>query len=803
MDQGQENKAAEADADKTRTRRRRARRRAEAIVESAVAAPAPPSAPPPLAETPVPAGVAAASVPVAAVRAKQERRKTTSRKSQSVAAPAIAAPSVVAFEIPADAAADAQAKVAYPHPDRLSVKGTEAETDAEPPAEVDQFRDLLGQAVGLRLASVSREFDTADMKVTALREVSLEVGPGEFVAVIGPSGCGKTTLLSMLGGLDRPTTGTVYAAGLALDQLSEADLADYRLQRVSTIFQTFNLVPSMSVEENVSLPLVLAGMEPEERKARARHLLELVGLKHRAWERAGRLSGGEQQKVAVARALANRPGLILADEPTGSLDSESGERVLELLKDLNWRGATVVLVTHDPEVARHAHRAVRMIDGRAFELGSAGKNIRKQEPIMPPARMHWRDTLRLGLLSAGRRPLRTLLTTTGVAIGIAAMSLIVALAGGLGYALAAPGLAQARLDEVSVLPAPNAPASALDAPTLSALSSQPHVQAAWGDVALAGTFSVPLVPGAAPGPGATAGSTDRLVSLAPRARWTDAVPMVAGRMPSSDYVAEVVLSNRTASALVGADPRGAVGALGQTVVFTASAAKSISVQMTVVGVASDTAMPAGAAGGLAPNGFVTGTWTVVAKANGWKGGEFTSITLLADSDATVAAVRDRARALGFQAQTTGDQLRGFGELLSRLRVALLGLSVVALLLACLGIANTMYTAVLERTREIGILKAVGARSKDIRLLFVAEAAVIGLVGGVVGGVVAAFLSRLGNSAVDSIVPPASGASVEVFRPDLLVALAALVVAVGLSIVSGLLPAMRAAAQEPMKALHHE
>jgi putative ABC transport system permease protein len=159
--------------------------------------------------------------------------------------------------------------------------------------------------------------------------------------------------------------------------------------------------------------------------------------------------------------------------------------------------------------------------------------------------------------------------------------------------------------------------------------------------------------------------------------------------------------------------------------------------------------------------------------------------------------------LGFQALANGDQERAFAELLSRLRVALLGLSVVALLLACLGIANTMYTAVLERTQEIGILKAVGARSRDVLLLFVAEAAVIGLVGGIVGGAVAAALSQVGNTAVDSLVPALATESVEVFRPDLVVAIAALALAVVLSMGSGLLPAMRAAAQQPMKALHHE
>jgi len=166
-------------------------------------------------------------------------------------------------------------------------------------------------------------------------------------------------------------------------------------------------------------------------------------------------------------------------------------------------------------------------------------------------------------------------------------------------------------------------------------------------------------------------------------------------------------------------------------------------------------------------------------------------------------VRDRVELLGFQATATGDQERAFAELLGRLRVALIGLSVVALFLACLGIANTMYTAVLERTREIGVLKAVGARSRDVMLLFVAEAAVIGLAGGVIGGVVAAVLSQMGNSAVDALVPVLAADAVEVFRPDVFVAVGALALAVLLSMGSGLLPAVRAAAQQPMKALHHE
>ena len=743
-------------------RKRRARRRAAAVAEAAVSVPIGQAVDTPVAtpETAAPAEAATESVPVAAVR-KRERRRLIRRIVQR-RGPAPEAE--IATEMPVEPA----------------------------PEDADEFHDLIGQAVGLRLDEVTKEFDGGDQKVAALRAVSLEIGPGEFVAVIGPSGCGKSTLLSLLGGLDRPTSGKVYAAGMVLEQLPEEALSDYRLQHVSTIFQTFNLVPAMSVEENVSLPMLLAGVPGEERHQRALHLLDLVGLTSKAKMRAGRLSGGEQQRVAVARALANRPGLILADEPTGSLDSAAGTRVIELLKDLNRRGVTVVLVTHDPEVARHAKRAIRMADGRAFELDSGARTVRNQDPMLAAPRMHWRDNLRLGLLSAGRRPLRTFLTTTGVAIGIAAMSLIVALSGGLGYALSGSAFANTRVDEIVVRPASYAGAS-FDAGSLGVLTGRPHVLAGWGDIAMSGAFTM--------GSTAPGQRTDVLLSLPPLAHLDNSVTLVAGTMPATDSSTSVVLSAREAAALGFTSP---AEAIGKSVTFFDSAAKPAQLVLLVVGVASDVSMPSGDVGGFAPSRLVAAHWMAAAAANHWSGAtEYVSVTLLADSDSTVEGLRADIQGLGFQAQTTGDELRGFEELLGRLRVALLGLSLVALLLACLGIANTMFASVLERTREIGILKAVGARSRDVMLLFVAEAAILGLAGGIAGGSVAALLARAGNSAVDAIVPPVAGVSVEAFRPDLTAAAVALVLAVALSMGSGLLPAMRAAAQEPMKALHHE
>jgi len=683
----------------------------------------------------------------------------------------------------------------------------------QPAAEAgpDEFRDLLGQAVGLRLDAVTREFGGRnETHVSALQNVTIDVGPGEFVAIVGPSGCGKTTLLSLMGGLDRPTTGHVYGAGLPLGELRDRDLSDYRLQRVSTIFQTFNLIPSMSVEDNVALPMTLAGIEIEERRKRARHLLDLVGLAARARTRAGRLSGGEQQKVAVARALANRPGLILADEPTGSLDSTAGEGVLNLLEDLNRRGATVVLVTHDPEVARHARRVVRMIDGRAIELDSGKPTVRSQEPVDPAPRMHWRDTLKLGLGSAGRRPLRTILTTTGVAIGIAALSLIVALAGGLQDALNSPALVTSQVHQVAVYPVSDSSTPAFSEGTMSTLAQLPHVKAAWGQIGMNGNFAAGTPPLGVTTPAAN--PPGALVSL-PLLTGSSALPTVsAGRLPSSESSSEILLTDSEAVALGYRSPDGAVG---KQVKFSATSgglvpalvhdpvSRPIVLNLVVVGIVSNNYVPAGAPGALAPYGLMRAYWNNLALANGWKGGEYASITLLADSGLNVEALRQRVQELGFQTQTFGDQFRNFEDLLGKLRVALLGLAIVALLLACLGIANTMYTAVLERTKEIGVLKALGSRSRDVLLLFLAEALGIGLAGGLVGALVAVGLSRLGNEAVDRLTQSVSSGGFGVFRIDVPVVLIAVVLAAVLSMVSGLLPALGGARQDPSRALRYE
>ena len=221
----------------------------------------------------------------------------------------------------------------------------------------------------LRAERVSRHYAMGSAVIRAVDEVSLEVGAGEFVALLGSSGSGKSTLLNLMGGLDRPTSGAMVVAGRDLATLGAEELARYRRHSVGMIFQSFNLVPRMTVEENLELPLRLAEVERGERRARVEEALGRVGLQARLRHRPSELSGGEQQRVAIARALVNRPTILLADEPTGNLDSRTGTEILTLIEEINRAsGTTVVLVTHEEARAdRIAKRKIFLADGRLVE----------------------------------------------------------------------------------------------------------------------------------------------------------------------------------------------------------------------------------------------------------------------------------------------------------------------------------------------------------------------------------------------------------------------------------------------------
>jgi putative ABC transport system ATP-binding protein len=219
----------------------------------------------------------------------------------------------------------------------------------------------------IRLEAVTKVFYTDEVETHALAGVHLDISPGEYVSIAGPSGCGKSTLLSILGLLDTPTDGNYWLNGRPVESLKLGERARIRNREIGFIFQSFNLIGDLTVWENVELPLTYRGMRAAERRQRVNEALERVGMAHRAKHLPSQLSGGQQQRVAVARALAGHPLILLADEPTGNLDSANGEAVMELLRQLHGEGATVCIVTHDPRYALHADRTVQLFDGRIVE----------------------------------------------------------------------------------------------------------------------------------------------------------------------------------------------------------------------------------------------------------------------------------------------------------------------------------------------------------------------------------------------------------------------------------------------------
>lgn len=642
----------------------------------------------------------------------------------------------------------------------------------------------------LELHGVSRAYRSAAGEVVVLKDVSLRIEAGEFIAIIGPSGSGKSTLMNILGCLDRPTEGSYRVQGAATEQMSPDELAHLRREHFGFIFQRYNLMENLSATENVALPAVYAGVDADARTARARMLLETLGLGERTTNRPSQLSGGQQQRVSIARSLMNGGAIVLADEPTGALDHASGRQVMAELKRLHAQGHTVILVTHDAAIAAHASRVIEIADGQVVSdrgMGdpavarSAAVPERSPEPAAERrARLDAiREAARMAVRSMLAHRLRTLLTMLGIIIGVAAVVTVVALGKG------AQAQVESQINELGASTLDIFPGADFGDPRSGEIETL-VVDDADHLAALSYVDSVsPNLSGSVAALQGNRRANTQVLGVGadlPRVR---GLRLRAGRFFTDAEVdahrAVGVVDQKAAKALFNGNPIGGTVLLG-------------GMPVEVIGVVGPNAF----AGGATPTVYVPYT-SASSRLLGSQ--RLESITVRVRDDVPTTAAE---ASLGAELQRlhgrrdffiyNADQIRKAVMKSSQTMAALVSaIAAVALVVGGVGVMNIMLVSVKERVREIGVRLAVGARQGDILRQFLIEAVLICLFGGVLGVLFALAVGAL-SSLLSLGVP-------FLFTPGPVLAALACSSAIGLGF--GYFPARSAAQLDPIQALAAE
>ena len=638
--------------------------------------------------------------------------------------------------------------------------------------------------------NINRYFGSGENRVHVLKNISLSIEKGDFVAIIGQSGSGKSTLMNILGCLDTASSGSYRVEGTETSAMSADELAGLRRKRFGFIFQRYNLLSAINARDNVALPAVYAGIEHDERVARANQLLGDFGLAGKEDNKPNELSGGQQQRVSIARALMNGGEIILADEPTGALDTESGANVMQIIHDLHAQGHTVILVTHDPGIAANANRVIEIRDGEIIADSSKNTEIRPSKVKSIQEQVSWSfykdqfmESFRMSVQAILAHKMRSLLTMLGIIIGIASVVSVVALGRGSQEKILAD-INSMGTNTISIYPGKgfgdrrSGRIKTLTVDDANVIGRQGYVESATPLTSSNGTL--------------TYRNTDLSAQLyGAGAQYFDVrgIKLKAGRFYDRADVAEsaqvVVIDDNTQKQLfpAGTDP------LGKTILFNKR-------PLNVIGITETDTSGFGSSDQLQMWAPYT---TVMQQITGER--YISSITVKVKDNVSSQVAEKSLKDLlisrhgteDFFMRNTDSIKQTVESATSTMTLLISCIALISLVVGGIGVMNIMLVSVTERTKEIGVRMAIGARQSNILQQFLIEAVLICLIGGLVGVLLSYLISVVFNMLVTSFAMSFSVASI----------IAAVACSTIIGVVFGFMPAKRASQLNPIDALAHD
>lgn len=651
----------------------------------------------------------------------------------------------------------------------------------------------------LELHHVNKQYPIADGQYfPALKDVNVSFEKGELVSIIGESGSGKSTLMNLIGGLDSDFTGSVQFEGKNIGEFNEKEMDEYRKNKIGFIFQSFNLIPHLSVLDNVTIAMTLSNVGKEERIKRAEEILTQVGLKNHIYKKPNQLSGGQKQRVAIARALINDPEIIIADEPTGALDSETTEQVLAIIKDIAKQGKLVIMVTHSERVANHSSRVIQIADGEIIR-DDRGEPLVQMEPQSNQVEKKIGENLsfvaavKLAFLNMKEKLGRNIWVSLGASIGIMSVIFFLSLGNGVKTymndsmnSMVNPLVVEVNMpSEEQELPTnvdenqammlsmmgEQTPFEEKDIKKLSKIENVSSVEKGFNLISF-GSNAVKY--------------EDKKVDLMMISTVSSNLTETSIKEGSLPGKQEILLAEGTAEKLGG-------DMIGKDVNVTLMLNEQLYEKTyTVSGIISLGSQ-------FAAMDLIYANYddlVQLAKDNG-QTLDPTSIYLVADNEEFTEDIKAKIKDMGYSGSSQETMTAMMNEMLDVLTYVLTGISGISLFVSAIMILVVLHISVVERTKEIGVLKAIGARRMDIRRIFVSEAFLIGLSSGIIGVLAASLLTFVANSLSTKLI---DFEIVQITPAYIAFGVAASII---ISMLSGLMPANKAAKLDPVDSLRRE